>query len=349
MSLSGLIQKFVAATILLVSTLPTSAYAYWDDATNINSDYMPSVTYWTFPDFYEQIKWRVKILHPDKIICKSSQCGFYVDVNITWEKDTAVGIIPTYPTEERFKRELPKMIERFFSVIDVTNREGQVVNSFYPAEGALYLDRIGSDANTKSFIPYEFTGPTSLTIFPRIERSVVWDEIIVLDKRAKLAASQIIVEEFVENPGNQDSSNGSSQVIEEEPDEWIINEELLPKTFEVRKGNDDVEEPDLVAISCKNKKTIVSIWAPNAITVKGKGKGIYKFDDDNSVKFTYQRAKNSNFVTLTNTKYFTSKLLKSTTIFYVEFDTDQGSNDFEHSKGNFNDLAGNFAKLGCKL
>jgi hypothetical protein len=346
MSLSGLIQKFVAATILLVSILPNSAHA-WDEAINTNFEYMPSVTYWTFPDNYEQIKWKVKILHPDKIICKSSQCGFYISVSITWEKDIEAGFIPFYPTESRFKSDARIMIERYFSEIEVTNREGQVVFSsriFYWEEG------IGSDAGAGTFIPYEFTGPTSLTIFPKIDRrGGAVEANSVLDKRAVLTASQIIVEEFVENPGNQDSSNGSSQVIEEEPDEWIINEELLPKTFEVRKGNDDVEEPDLVAISCKNKKTIVSIWAPNAITVKGKGKGIYKFDDDNSVKFTYQRAKNSNFVTLTNTKYFTSKLLKSTTKFYVEFDTDQGSNDFEHSKGNFNDLAGNFAKLGCKL
>jgi len=346
MSLSGLSQRIVAATILLLTSLPTSTYA-WDEATNANYEYMPSVTYYSFPDNYEQIKWRVKILHPDEIICKSSQCGFYISVNISWEKDIEAGFIPFYPTEERFKREAQRMIERYFSEIEVTNREGQVVFSSLIAN---WSEGIGSEANTQTFIPYEFTGPTSLTIFPKIDRrGGVILENWVYDKRDVLTSSQIIVEEFVENPGNQDSSNGSSQVIEEEPDEWIINEELLPKVFEVKKGNEDAEEPDLVVISCKNKKTIVSIWAPNAITMKGKGKGIYKFDDDNSVKFTYQRAKNSNFVTLTNSKYFTSKLIKSNTKFYVELDSDQASNGFEHSKGNFNYFTSNFTKLGCKL
>jgi len=313
----------------------------WKEASNVSEEYMPTNTYWTFPDNYYPIKWKIRISHPDKIICRDAECGFYASINVNWEKDTNAGFIPLYPEEALLKQKAPSWISNYFSEIDVTDNQGKIVHSLLMAH---WEDGIGNETNTMTFIPYEFTGPTSLTIFPKLETTRK-DNVIfansVFSEQARLISNTIFVEEFVDLE--------IAQIIEEDSEEWSVTETNIQSDYEISKGFEDAEEPDFISISCKRKKWRFSIWAPDAISRNGKGKGTYVIDDGNPIRFTYQRSKNSSLVYLTNSRLFISKLINSESVFRFDIETSTGSITIEHSKANLNDYLEDFEEAGCKL
>jgi hypothetical protein len=256
--------------------------------------------------------------------------------------------MPDYPTQAIFDKYASTFISQYFDEIQVINSNNKVTNvTGLP----MWEEGIGNDKNIPVFIAYEFSGPTFLRIFPDISRV---DKIVagysVLSPRAQRVSNQIEVVEFIE-PSNEviEFAEQSDEVIEDDSKNWIDNEGVDSKSIEISKGNEEIEEADLISVACKNKKLNVTVWSPDALISKGKGKAFYSFDDGKPIKFAYYRSKNSPLINLANPKLFTTKLINSQDKFSFQIQIKGGNSSFEHEKGNFGDYASIFIEKGCKL